>query len=171
MIVPPYVQFAKEKWNPLNILCFIVMWRILFRKCFALGFVKEIKVTLQSFTITDILFGVLNIGDDFFGLNHLILAAKLFIYECKFNSTHPSIQDQAKIKTLYHVKKTISNSQNKLKAHSKKKWTKFLPPVSSQKGCPAYAYHFTYKFNDNLWKFACNSNITIVVLLFVGFFK
>ena len=82
---------------------------------------KEIKVTLQSFTITDILFGVLNTGDDFFGLNHLILAAKLFIYECKFNSTHPSIQDQAKIKTLYHVKKTISNSQNKLKAHSKKK--------------------------------------------------
>ena len=118
MIVPPCVQFAKEKWNPLNILCFIVLWRILFGKCFALGFVKEIKVTLQSFTITDILFGVLNIGDDFFGLNHLILAAKLFIYECKFNSTHPSIQVfKAKIKTLYHVKKTTSNRQNKLKAH------------------------------------------------------
>ena len=71
---------------------------------------KEIKVTLQSFTITDILFGVLNIGDDFLSLNKLILAAKLFIYECKFNHTHPSIQVfKAKIETLYHVKKTISN--------------------------------------------------------------
>ena len=52
------------------------------------------------------MFGVFNFGDDFFSLNHLILAAKLFIYECKFNNTHPSIQVfKAKIKALYHVKK------------------------------------------------------------------
>lgn len=53
-----------------------------------------------------ILFGVpnsQNIGDDFFRLN-LILAPKLFIYNSKLNSSHPSIQVSF-LKVLYQVEK------------------------------------------------------------------
>ena len=52
------------------------------------------------------LFGVpnsQNIGDEFFLLN-LILAAKLFIYNCKLNSSHPSIQVSV-LKALYQAEK------------------------------------------------------------------
>ena len=64
----------------------------------------------------DTLFGVFKMGDDFNILNHVILAAKLYVYKCKLNIVHPSLRVyKVKIKAIYQVEKTIASSRNKFK--------------------------------------------------------
>ena len=66
---------------------------------------------------------------DFDILNHLVLAAKLYIYKCKLNNVNPSLQVyKAKIKGVYQIEKGIATSRDKLKKHFRK-WDKLLPYV------------------------------------------
>ena len=52
---------------------------------------------------------------DFDILNHLVLAAILYIYKCKLNNVNPSLQVyKAKIKGVYQIEKKIATSRNKL---------------------------------------------------------
>ena len=95
------------------------------------SWLDKYKIKLQPFTIMDILFGVFKMGDDFNILNHVILAAKLYIYKCKLKIVHPSLRVyKAKMKSIYQVEKTIASRRNKLRKHFKK-WEKLLPYVSS----------------------------------------
>ena len=66
----------------------------------------ECNVKHQSFTLTDIFFGVFNVGEDFIILNHMILIAKFCIYKCKLNSVNPSLRVcNAKIWEIFCVEK------------------------------------------------------------------
>ena len=47
---------------------------------------------------------------DFDILNHLVLAAKLYIYKCKLNNVNPSLQVyKAKIRGVYQIEKKDCN--------------------------------------------------------------
>ena len=108
----------------------MTFWKAL---CSWLG---KYKIKLQPFTIMDILFGVFKMGGDFDILNHVMLAAKLYIYKCKMNTVHPSLRVyKAKIKAIYQVEKTIR--RNKLKKHFKK-WEKPCHMSVRSNGWPAY---------------------------------
>ena len=66
---------------------------------------------------------------DFNILNHLVLAAKLYIYKCKLKNVNPSLQVyKAKIKGVYQIEKRIATSRNKLTKHFRK-CDKLLPYV------------------------------------------
>ena len=84
----------------------------------------------QSFTLTDIFFGVLNVQEDFIILNHMILIAKVYIYKCKLNSVNPSLRVyKAKIRETFYVEKKIAGRRNKVTTLFQK-WGKLLPHVS-----------------------------------------
>ena len=58
--------------------------------------------------MTDIVFAIFYMENDFDILNHLVLAAKLYIYKCKFNNVNPSLQVyKAKIREKYQVEKRM----------------------------------------------------------------
>ena len=89
----------------------------------------ECSISLQPLTLTDIVFGIFNVVNDFDILNHLVLAAKLYIYKCKLNNVNPSLQVfKAKNKGVYQIEKRIATSRNKVTKHFRK-WDKLLPYV------------------------------------------
>ena len=91
----------------------------------------EFKINSHPFTITEILFGVFDVEDDWIILNHLILIAKCYIYTCKLKKANPSLRVyKAKIRAVYQVEKKIATRRTKLTKHSGK-WEKRLPHFSS----------------------------------------
>ena len=82
---------------------------------------------METVTLINILFGVFNDNEDFAILNHLILIAKYFIYQCKLNRTKPTLRVFIeKIKLVYHIEKPIAKRNDRLQKHYKK-WEKILP--------------------------------------------
>ena len=126
----PLCTFCNQETESLEHLFFycdvtMTFWEVL---C---SWLDKYKIKLQPFTIMDILFGVFKMGDDFNILNHVILAAKLYICKCKLKIVYPSLRVyKAKMKSIYQVEKAIASRRNKLQKHFKK-WEKLLPYVSS----------------------------------------
>ena len=129
MIDSPLCTFCKREIESIEHLFFYCNVTKTFWEAFC-SWLSNCNINIQSFKITEILFGIFNIGDDFIILNHLILTAKLYIYRCKLNSVHTILRVyKAKIKAVYQVEKKIASRRNKLTKHTKK-WEKLL----------AYAY-------------------------------
>ena len=60
-------------------------------------------------------------------LNHLLLLAKFYIYRCKLDIIHPSLNVFiAKIRANFQIEQNIASKNNKLDKHYKK-WNKVLP--------------------------------------------
>ena len=66
----------------------------------------EIKINPNPFTITEILFGVFDVEDDWIMLNRLILIAIYYIYTCKLKKVNLLLRVyKAKIRAVYQVEK------------------------------------------------------------------
>ena len=83
-------------------------------------------VILPSLTLENVFFGVFHVIEDFHVVNHIILLAKYYIYNCKLNVIHPSLKVFiAKVKATCQIEQKIAATNNKLEKHYKK-WNKFL---------------------------------------------
>ena len=90
---------------------------------------SEQMVNLTSLTLENVFFGVFHGVEDFHVVNHIILLAKYYIYNCKLNVIHPSLKVFiAKLKATCQIEQ-IAATNNKLERHYKK-WNKFLPCFS-----------------------------------------
>ena len=79
------------------------------------------KIELEPLTIVDVLFGICNAGEDLILVNHLILAAKVYIYRFKLNESQPALRVlKAKIKVVYDIEKIIAIKRNKVDNRIKK---------------------------------------------------
>ena len=99
-------------------------WQLLF------SWFSEQKVILTSLTLKNVFFGVFHGAEDCHVVNHIILLAKYYIYNCKLNVIHPSLKVFiAKLKAACQIEQKIAATNNKLERHYKK-WKKFLPCFS-----------------------------------------
>ena len=78
----PLSSFCKRDVESLEHLRYYCDAAITFWEAFC-SWLDAFKINSQTFTITEILFGVLDVEDDWIILNHLILIAKYYIYTCK----------------------------------------------------------------------------------------
>jgi len=91
------------------------------------SWISKQNISMETLTLINILFGVLNDNGDFAILNHLILIPKYFIYKCKLNKTKPILRVFfEKIKLVYHIERKIAKRNDRLHKHYKK-WEKITP--------------------------------------------
>ena len=84
-------------------------WQLLF------SWISEQKVILTSLTLENVFFGVFHVVEDFHVVNHIILLAKYYIYNCKLNVIHPSLKVLiAKVKATCQIEQKIAATNNKL---------------------------------------------------------
>ena len=125
MIDSPLCAFCQTEVEPPEHLFFHCnvtksFWQLLF------SWISEQKVILPSLTLENVFFGVFYVVEDFHVVNHIILLAKYYIYNCKLNVIHPSLKVFiAKVKATCQIEQKIATTNNKLDKHLKK-WNKFL---------------------------------------------
>ena len=125
MIDSPLCAFCQTEVEPPEHLIFHCnvtksFWQLLF------SWISEQKVILPSLTLENVFFGVFYVVEDFHVVNHIILLAKYYIYNCKLNVIHPSLKVFiAKVKATCQIEQKIATTNNKLDKHLKK-WNKFL---------------------------------------------
>ena len=86
---------------------------------------KKINIDLEELSNTDILLGIWQRKDDFLLLNHLVILAKQYIYDCRQKGTHPSFRIFTnKINYVYRLEWQITRS-NKNESSHKLKWKKY----------------------------------------------
>ena len=125
----PLCSFCKQEVESLEHLLYYCDVTETFWEAFC-SWLGKFKINSHHFTITEILFGVLDVDDDWIILNHLILIAKCYIYTCKLK-VYPSLRVyKAKTGAVYQVEKKIATRRNKLTKHYGK-WERFLPHLSS----------------------------------------
>ena len=127
MIESLLCTFCKRETESLEHLFFYCYVTKFFWEAFC-SWLIECSIALQPLTHY-IVFGIFNVEKDFDILNHVVLAAKLYIYKCKLNNVNPSLQAyKAKIRGVYQIEKRIATSRNKLTKHFRK-WDKLLSYV------------------------------------------
>ena len=86
---------------------------------------KKINIDLEELSNTDILLGIWQRKDDFLFLNHLVILAKQYIYDCRQKGTNPSFRIFTnKINYVYRLEWQITRS-NKNESSHKLKWKKY----------------------------------------------
>ena len=114
MIESPSCTFCKRETESLEHLSFNCYVTKFFWEAFC-SWLIECSIAFQPLTMTDIIFsGIFNVEKDFDILNHLVFAAKLYNYNCKFNNVNPSLQVyKAKIRGVYQKQKKDCNKPEK----------------------------------------------------------
>ena len=69
----------------------------------------ECVINLEPLSVFNVLFGILNAGEDFVIVNHLILMAKFYIYRCKLNGVEPAMRVlKTKIGAIHNIEGRIA---------------------------------------------------------------
>ena len=90
---------------------------------------NSIKITVNSFEIKDILFGILGSSHGGVLLNYIILESKFFIYRSKLTKKALCLTSLvAKFKRTFESERFIARKNNKLNFHYKK-WNPLLPMI------------------------------------------
>ena len=77
------------------------------------SWISEQKVISTSLTLENVIFGVLNVAEDFHILNNIILLAKYYIYNRKLIIIHPSLKVFiAKVKATCQIEQKIAATGN-----------------------------------------------------------
>ena len=101
----PFCSCCKREVESLEHLLYYCDMTKTFWEAFC-SWLGEFKINSHPFSMTEILFGVLDVQDDWIILNNLILIAKYHIYTCKLKTVNPSSQVyKAKIRAVYPVEK------------------------------------------------------------------
>ena len=124
----------KKVESPLCDFCGNEMETLEHLRCFG-GELKEllnsIKITVNSFEIKDLLFGILGSSHGGVLLNYIILESKFFIYRSKLTKKALCLTSLvAKFKRTFESERLIARKNNKLKFHYKK-WNPLLPMIES----------------------------------------
>lgn len=126
MIDSPFCAFCQTEVESLEHLFFHCNVTKTFWNLLSSWLIKQ-KIITTSLTLENVLFGVFNVIEDFLILNHLLLLAKFYIYRCKLDIIHPSLNVFiAKIRANFQIEQNIASKNNKLDKHYKK-WNKVLP--------------------------------------------
>ena len=87
---------------------------------------RNVNIALDGLSNIDKLSGIWNREEDFLLLNHLLIVAKKYIYECRKNSTRPSFRVFCKILAyVYQLESQVMKSNNKESIHNLK-WRKYI---------------------------------------------
>ena len=125
-LIRHFAPFVKQKLNPFSTFFSIAMLQKHSGSRSLLGFIKQ-KIITTFLTLENVLFGVFNAMNDFLILNHLILLATFYIYKCKLDIKHPSLNVFiAKIRATFQIEQKIASNNDKLDKHYKR-WNKVLP--------------------------------------------
>ena len=89
----PLCSFCKREVESLEHLLYYCDVTKSFWEAFC-SWLGELKINPHpfTFTITEILFGVFDVENDWIMLNHLILIAKYYIYTCKLKKVNPLLR-------------------------------------------------------------------------------
>ena len=126
MIDSPFCAFCQTEVESLEHLFFHCNVTKTFWNLLSSWLIRQ-KIITTSLTLENVLFGVFNVIEDSLILNHLLLLAKFYIYRCKLDIIHPSLNVFiAKIRANFQIEQNIASKNNKLDKHYKK-WNKVLP--------------------------------------------
>ena len=110
----PLCSFCKREVESLEHLLYCCNVTKTFWEAFC-SWLGEFKINSHPFAITEILFGVFDVEDDWIILNHLILIAKYYIYTCRLKKVNPSLRVyKAKIRAVYQVEIKKSNKAERI---------------------------------------------------------
>ena len=88
------------------------------------SWLMKCNINLKPLSVFNVLFGILNAGEDFVIVNHLILMAKFYIYRCKLNGVKPAMRVlKTKIGAIHNIQGRIAFMRNKVEFNDKK-WEK-----------------------------------------------
>ena len=101
-----------------------------FSMVFLLDFIRwcrNVNIVLDGLSNIDKLFGIWNREEDFLLLNHLLILAKKYIYECRKNSTCPSfiVFYKTLLAYVYQLESQVMKSNNKESSHNLK-WRTYI---------------------------------------------
>ena len=78
---------------------------------------RNVNIALHGLSKIDKLFGIWNREEDFLLLNHLLIVAKKYIYECRKNSTRPSSRVFCKtLAYVYQLESQVMKSNNRVQS-------------------------------------------------------
>ena len=90
---------------------------------------------ITSLNLTDVIFGKLDIEEDYFLFNHILLLGKYYLYVRKCNGSLPSLRGRsgliARTRRVYTIELHIARERGKLTLHLKK-WEKLLTTFFNQ---------------------------------------
>ena len=87
---------------------------------------RNANIAVDELSKIDKLFGIWKREEDFLLLNHLLIVAKKYIYECRKNSTRPSFRVFCKTLAYVHrLELQVMKSNNKESSHNLK-WRKYI---------------------------------------------
>ena len=110
-------SFCKREVKSLELLLYYCHMTKTFWEAFC-SWLGEFKINPHPFTVTEILFRVFDVENDWIMLHHLILIAKYYICTCKLKKANLSLRVyKAKIRAVYQVEKRIATRRNKLTKH------------------------------------------------------
>ena len=102
---------------------------------------RNVNIVLDGLSNIDKLFGIWNREEDFLLLNHLLIVAKKYIYECRKNSTRPSFRVfYKKMAYVYQLESQVMKSNNKESSHNLK-WRKYIDNLEQCQNVAFLASH------------------------------
>ena len=106
--------FCRKEWESLEHLLFLCNFSSDFWK-HVLSWLKDNNIQIETFIMTDAIFGKLVIEDDFSVINHVILLGKYYLYQKKCNGNLPSFCSFiTRLKRALSIELFIARRSNKL---------------------------------------------------------
>ena len=122
----PSTVLVKKTTNPSNTYCFTAKLLIYFGTEEVLSWIAIYKDEVVEISLIDVLFGQFDIDKDFKAINHLLLLAKFYIYGCKLDKIHPTIDVfRVKVRANYNLELFIAKKNDALLKHYTK-WELFI---------------------------------------------
>ena len=90
------------------------------------GLAGDNNSIVENLKEEDIMFGNIDVGDDFLLVNHILLLGKYYIYSQKCQKSMPSLQGFiARTRRVYNIELYIARKRSTLNKHLGK-WEKFI---------------------------------------------
>ena len=91
-----------------------------------LSWLHDYSISVDNLREEDVIFGKVDIAEDFLLFNHILLLGKFYIYSRKYQNGIPSIQGLiARTRRVYNTKLHIAGKRDKLNNHFRK-WEKLI---------------------------------------------
>ena len=91
-----------------------------------LSSLRDYNISVDNLKEEDVIFGKLDIAEDFLLFKHILLRGKFYIYSRKYQNSIPSLQGSiARTRRIYNIELHIARKRDKLNNHFRK-WEKLI---------------------------------------------
>ena len=91
-----------------------------------MSWLHDYSISVDNLREEDVIFGKVDIAEDFLLFNHILLLGKFYIYSQKYQNGIPSIQGLiARTRCVYNTELHIAGKRDKLNNHFRK-WEKLI---------------------------------------------